>query len=83
MSTSVTASEATENSEDSTGNKPKVDKVMRPLFSEIARLSATLGMARKACYDGNPSVAVKALSLLTRQVDMAMEIAEITEASEQ
>lgn len=54
-----------------------VDKGMRPLYSEIARLSATLGIARKCCYDGDPRKAREALLLLAMQLPAVMKLAEI------
>lgn len=57
--------------------RAKVAPGMRPIFSEVARLSATLGIARKACYDGDAVKAVKALSLLAKQLPLAQETAEL------
>ena len=58
-------------------DRPKVDKGMRPLFNEIARLSATLTLARSACYEGDPGKALRALQRLGRQVPDAVELAEL------
>lgn len=55
----------------------KMDKQFRPLASEIARLSATLGMARTACQTGDPGKVLKALALLGRQLPLAVETAEL------
>lgn len=57
--------------------RAKVKKALRPAFSEIARLSATLGMARQACYTGEPDKIVRALSLLSRQLPLAQETASL------
>lgn len=59
------------------GERTKVSKEMRPMYSEIARLSATLGMARGACYTGDTAKALKALQLLARQLPLAIDMAEI------
>lgn len=59
------------------GERAKVNKRMRPVFSEVARLSATLGIARQACYTGEPDKAVKALQLLVKQLSLALETAEL------
>jgi hypothetical protein len=62
--------------------RPTVAKGMRPVFSEIARLSATLSVARTACYEGDTVKAVRALNLLARQLPLAQEMAELLAPAE-
>lgn len=62
---------------DEDGKRPRVPREMRPIFGEVARLSSTLSLARKACYDNDPERALKALSVLERQVPGAIEVAEL------
>lgn len=62
--------------------RPAVPIELRPLFGEIARLSATLGIARKACYAGDGARALKALRLLEKQLPIAIELAELLAPSE-
>lgn len=63
-------------------SRPTVAQGMRPIFSEVARLSATLGIARTACYTGDPAKAVRALALLAKQLPLAQETAELLAPSE-
>lgn len=55
---------------------------MRPVYGEVARLSTTLGIARHACYTGEPAKAVKALALLAKQLPLAQEMADLLVPSE-
>jgi hypothetical protein len=55
----------------------KVPKEMRPLFNEIARLSGTLSLARKAVYANDAERATRALALLEKQVPGAREMSEL------
>lgn len=60
-----------------TAERRKVAKEMRPVFAEIARLSATLSIARTACYDGDATKAMNALDLLGDQVPSAVRLAAL------
>lgn len=60
-----------------TETRQAVSKEMRPLYMEIARLSSTLGIARKACYDNEPGKALEALELLGMQLPAAQKLAGI------
>ncbi len=57
--------------------RAKLDKSMRPLYMEIARLSQTLAIARAACYAVKPDVAARSLGRLSRQIPDAIELAEM------
>lgn len=75
-----TAAKGTEAAQSENGSAPdrvKIAQGMRPVYSEIARLSATLSIARTACYEGDPGKAAKALSLLGRQLPLAQEMADL------
>lgn len=76
--TNVAGQIATDGSEVAeTIERRKVDVKLRPVFAEVARLSATLGIARNACYEGNPNKALNALRLLVKQAPQAVELAEL------
>lgn len=57
--------------------KAKIADGMRPLYNEIARLSATLAQARQAAFNGDPARSVRALALLQEQTGMAVRFAEL------
>lgn len=75
-----TAQDASVNGE--TAGRVTIAKGMRPIYGEVARLSATLGVARSACYEGDPAKAARALSLLAKQLPLAQEMAELIAPSE-
>ena len=58
-------------------DKAKVTPGLRMLYNEIARLSATLGIARRACYTDDAVKAERALDLLSRQLPLAQEVASL------
>jgi len=62
--------------------RPTVPQELRPLFNEVARLSATLGIARRSCYEGDGARATKALQLMEKQLPMALEMAALVAPSE-
>ena len=80
--TEIATSEDGQPQDSATAERAKVAEGMRPVFSEIARLSATLSIARKACYDGDAVKAVRALGLLGKQLPLALETAELIAPSE-
>lgn len=65
------------NSSNGNGDTRKLDKSMRPLYQEIARLSSTLGIGRTACYDVDPGKVLEALQLLEMQLPAALKMAGI------
>lgn len=67
--------DAPEPMQDTGKERRVVKKELRPAFSEIARLSATLGIARTACYDGVPEKVLEALELLEMQLPAAKKLA--------
>jgi hypothetical protein len=73
---------ASESANGDAATRPTVAKGMRPVFSEVARLSATLGVARTACYEGDEAKAVRALNLLAKQLPLAQEMAELLAPAE-
>ncbi len=59
--------------------RPQVDKALRPIYAEIARLSGTLGLARKACQEGNPQGVIDALDVLGMELPIAQKKASLFE----
>lgn len=57
--------------------REKPARELRAAFSEIGRLSQTLGLARAACYTNDADKVVKALKLIERQLPLAIETAEL------
>lgn len=68
---------ATAESTTTTNKQRPIPAGFRQMFSEVGRLSATLGVARTAVYDGDAAKIVKALKLLEKQLPLAVEAAEL------
>lgn len=68
---------AAQNGSDGGSERRQVPRELRPVFSEIARLSGILGIARNAVYANDAARAADALSVLEESASGARKIAQL------